>query len=61
MNLKEIKEIAQKMGLKPGKMKKDEIIRAVQRSEGNFDCFGTASNGECTQQDCMWRADCLGG
>jgi hypothetical protein len=40
MNLKDIKEIAQKWGVKAGKMKKNEIIRAIQRAEGNFDCFG---------------------
>jgi len=59
MNLKDIKGIAQKQGVKTGKMKKDEIIRAIQRSEGNFDCFGTAVSGHCSQADCIWRVDCL--
>jgi hypothetical protein len=59
MNLKDIKQIAQKQGVKTGKMKKEEIIRAIQRAEGNFDCFGTAVSSECSQTDCLWRADCL--
>lgn len=59
MTLKEIKEIAKGFGIKAGKMKKDEMIRAIQRTEGNFDCFGTALAGECNQQGCLWRADCL--
>ncbi|MEW6108336.1 MAG: Rho termination factor N-terminal domain-containing protein [Nitrospirota bacterium] len=59
MNLKEIKEIAKRNGIKTVKMKKDEIIRSIQRAEGNFDCFGTAVSGECSQVDCLWRSDCL--
>jgi len=59
MNLKDIKGLAQKQGVKTGKMKKDEIIRAIQRAEGNFDCFGTAVSSNCSQSDCLWREDCL--
>jgi hypothetical protein len=59
MNLKDIKGIAQKQGVKSGKMKKEDIIRAIQRAEGNFDCFGTAVSSECSQADCLWREDCL--
>ena len=59
MNLKDIKGIAQKQGVKAGKMKKDEIIRAIQRAEGNFDCFGTAVSSHCSQSDCPWMEDCL--
>ena len=59
MNLKDIKGIAQKHGVKAGKMKKEEIIRAIQRAEGNFDCFGTDVSSNCLQSDCLWREDCL--
>ncbi len=59
MELSEIKRIAKKKGIKTGKMKKDEVIRLIQRAEGNFDCFGSASSGECTQTECLWRKDCL--
>ncbi len=59
MNLKDIKAIAQRNGVKTGKMKKEEIIRAIQRAEGNFDCFGTAVSSHCAQSDCLWREDCL--
>lgn len=58
MNLKQIKEIAKEKGVKVGNMKKEEIIRTIQRAEGNFDCFGTAA-GICDQADCLWRNDCL--
>lgn len=59
MNLKDVKEIAKKHGIKAGKMKKDELIRSIQQAEGNFDCFGTAVSGDCTQSGCLWRTDCL--
>jgi hypothetical protein len=59
MNLKEIKEIAKSQGIKAGNMKKENIIRSIQRAEGNFDCFGTAKMGECNQMNCIWRGDCL--
>jgi hypothetical protein len=59
MKLQEIKTIAKGKGVNPARMKKDELIKAIQRAEGNNDCFGTASSGECNQHDCLWREDCL--
>lgn len=59
MTLKEVKEKAKNYDIKVGRMKKDEIIRSVQRAEGNFDCFGTALSGNCNQPECLWRDDCL--
>ncbi|HEY7746805.1 MAG TPA: hypothetical protein VIA07_10735 [Desulfuromonadales bacterium] len=35
------------------------MIRAIQRAEGNQDCFGAAWRFDCQQVDCCWRADCL--
>ncbi len=59
MDLNELKSIARKHGIKTGKMKQEEIIRSIQRAEGNFDCFGSALSGECNQAKCLWRKDCL--
>ncbi len=59
MTLKEVREMAKEKGIKVGKMKKDEIIRSIQRAEGNFDCYGSADSGYCSQDDCLWREDCL--
>lgn len=58
MNLPELKKIAQKIGV-PATGGKAEIIRSIQRKEGNFDCFGTAIDGYCDQYNCLWRSDCL--
>ena len=59
MNLKEIKDMAKSQGIKVGNMKKDNLIKSIQRAEGNFDCFGTAIAGECDQINCLWRGDCM--
>ena len=26
---------------------------------GNFDCFGTAAEEECSQEECLWREECF--
>jgi hypothetical protein len=35
------------------------LIRSIQRSEGNPDCFGRAED-HCDRLDCAWRPYCLG-
>ncbi len=60
MNIKEISSIAKRHGIKPSKHNKSSLIRTIQLKEGNFDCFGSAYTGECDQQQCSWRNDCLG-
>lgn len=59
MLIKEIREIAKGLGVKCGKLKKSDLIRAIQLHEGNFDCFGSATDGYCDQDSCLWREDCL--
>ena len=59
MNLESIRAMARERGLRPGRAKKAELVRMIQRDEGSFDCFGTAVDGVCDQPDCLWRADCL--
>jgi hypothetical protein len=59
MNIKQISTVAKGLGINPGKIKKADLIRVIQRTEGNFDCFATAYKGECDQINCSWRSDCL--
>ncbi len=59
MNLTKIRSLARDAGVKPGKMRKAELIRSIQRSEGYFDCFASATDGECDQLGCLWREDCF--
>lgn len=58
MKLDEIKEIAKQHHIKTGKMKKAELIRAIQDAEKNEQCFDSGSAATCGQEDCLWREDC---
>jgi hypothetical protein len=59
MNIQEIREIAKEHGLKTSRLSKLALVRLIQNSEGHFDCFATASDGVCDQNDCRWRDDCF--
>ncbi|MDO5576183.1 MAG: hypothetical protein Q4F84_03820 [Fibrobacter sp.] len=53
-----IRKKAKTLGIAGTKMKKNELILAIQEAEGNFPCFKTAS-GTCDQTSCLWREDCV--
>lgn len=59
MKIQRVREIARERGLDPGKAEKVELIKAIQRQEGNFDCFAGACDGRCDQTGCRWRDDCF--
>jgi hypothetical protein len=59
MQMNEIKTIAKQYGVKVSKLKKTELIKLIQLAEGNFDCFATPAAGDCGQEKCLWRSDCL--
>ena len=58
MGMPEIKAKARSIGINPGKMKKSELIRTIQVTEGYEPCFGR-SNGQCDNTDCCFMKDCL--
>lgn len=59
MTLKEIRVKARGLGVKYySKMKKDDLIRAVQEKEGNSPCYQNIY--DCWEFDCLWRPDCQG-
>lgn len=59
MNTKTLHKLAKQHDLAPEKLDKIELIRSIQRGEGNFDCFAKAYDGYCDQSACLWREDCL--
>ena len=59
MKIGRIRTIARSYGVNPGRQGKRELIREIQRQEGNFDCFATAYDGICDQYHCLWREDCF--
>ncbi|MBK5275743.1 MAG: Rho termination factor N-terminal domain-containing protein [Desulfuromonadales bacterium] len=58
MKLDEIKEIAKQHNIKVGKMKKADLVRAIQQAENNTACFATGQADTCGQDACLWREDC---
>ena len=61
MNMQDIRKKAKETGINPNKMNKADLIRAIQRAEGNIDCFPTARVEHCEEFACLWRADCISG
>ena len=59
MKLTEIQAIAKKRGIKFSRIKKADLIRKIQKEEGNNQCFQKAES-SCDQMECCWRKDCLG-
>ena len=58
MKLKSVQEKARDLGVEPGKMKKRELIHAVQKAEGYTPCYGHFGDG-CPYADCCFRSDCI--
>lgn len=58
MKMTEIKIKAKAIGISPGKLKKAELIHAIQSKEGNYTCFQTGLT-TCDQYKCCWRSDCF--
>lgn len=59
MNIKTIHHLAKNLKVETSQLSKPDLIRKIQLAEGNFDCYGSASSGDCDQLECAWRADCL--
>ena len=59
MKFNEIQKMAKGMGINTFKMKKIDMIQAIQRSENNIECFGTSRVEYCEELTCLWRDDCL--
>lgn len=59
MNMQEIRERAKDFGIKTSQKSKLNLIQSIQITEGNFNCFASALDGECDQTGCVWRKDCF--
>ena len=54
MTVKELQRMAEGLGIKTGGLRKAELVRAIQKAEGNFDCFETAVD-SCDQPYCAFE------
>jgi hypothetical protein len=61
VKIEEITKKAKSLGIKDAAKlaaSKKSLIRAIQRKEGNFECFGSAQS-YCDQSSCCWKVDCF--
>ena len=58
MKLPQIRQKAKALGIDPVKMKKAELILAIQKAEGYTLCYGTGTPA-CPHAACCWREDCI--
>jgi len=58
MTFAEIKQIAIEQGIRIVGVKKTDIVRAIQKQEGNIPCFASGKAAECGQPHCLWSAVC---
>jgi len=59
MNFNEIRIMAKDMGISTYRMKKMDMIRAIQRAENNIECYGTQRGENCHEDGCLWRNECF--
>ena len=58
MTMAQIRVKAKTLGVNPGKLKKADLIHAIQIAEGCTPCYGR-SKGDCPWLECCWRGDCF--
>jgi len=58
MKFSEMQNRAKKMGVNPVGKTKTDLVRLIQKTEGNRDCFNRGQSATCGQANCAWRADC---
>jgi hypothetical protein len=59
MRFQNIQKTAKSMNINTYRMKKGDIIQAIQRAENNIPCFGTERVNSCQEEQCSWRKDCM--
>ncbi len=59
MKFNDIRKIAKSMDINTYRMKKVDVIRAIQNRENNIECYGTDRVRSCNELSCSWRDDCL--
>lgn len=57
MHVDEIRHRAEANGMNGGKMKKVELVKAIQGAEGHSPCYDTEVSSVCGQGHCLWRHD----
>lgn len=59
MRLLAIEKKARELGIRDTwKHSKRDLVKLIQKTEGNNVCFATRSRSQCGQLSCCWRVDC---
>lgn len=57
LSMKKLQQMAKDLGVSsPSRLKKPELIRAIQETEGNTPCYERIS--QCGQDDCLFYSEC---
>ena len=59
INFNEIRKMAKGMSISTYRMKKTDMIRAIQRAENNIEYYGTQRVKNCREDGCLWRNECF--
>jgi hypothetical protein len=59
MKIEALREIAKQHDIKAAGMKKHDLVRAIQKHEGNQPCFKSGHAEHCGQHHCLWREECV--
>ncbi len=59
MKINDVRKMAKRRRINTYAMKKEDIIRTVQKLENNIECFATERVEYCNEDKCLWRGDCL--
>ena len=58
MKMHEVRVIAKSLGINSFGKSKVDLIKEIQRKQGNFDCYGSVKD-YCDQLNCLFRSSCL--
>ncbi len=59
MNYNEIRKMAKDLNINAFRMKKKDLILAIQQAENNIPCYGTERVSYCQEDTCLWKDDCF--
>ncbi len=59
MTMNEMRKLAKTLNIEqPDRLTKIDLIRAIQRAEGNLDCYASLRRIDCPESDCLWEKEC---
>lgn len=58
MRIPDVRQRAAEKGIMLDNVSYADLIRSIQRAEGNMECYDTGMAVECGQHDCVWKYIC---